>query len=208
MDYDVNELIAVRESEHYKKQIARICAPCIQKIVDDELIEFYGSEKRGNNDKYGKWLSNCFIARVEIDGELNRSSEHYYQREKFRIDATDPHVIEWCKLRRVPVELQLNINKAYREQMATVSPVIVARQGRTKSVVIRGDWESVKNAVMWRALVAKFTQNAEFAAALKSTGTRVLIERSPNDRYWAIDNRGVGANTLGIMLMVIRSFLE
>lgn len=218
MEYDPNEIATVRDCGRYREQLDRskenAAANTMQgitlprKIVDDQLIEFYGAERGDNNDQYGKWLSNCVYARIVIDGEINNSSEHYYQREKFRISREDPNVIKWCKERRTPIDIQLRSNQTVRDAMAILSPVQVAKFGQsTRDAPIRGDWEDIKNMVMWKALVAKFTQNPTFAEALKNTYPRILIERAPTDKYWAINNAGTGENTLGVMLMVLRDML-
>ena len=81
----------------------------------------------------------------------------------------------------------------------------MANWGRTtRDYKIRKDWNDVRVDVMYQALLAKFTQNPEFKQALKSTGDSVLIERAHTDKYWAIDDDGVGENMLGKLLMLVR----
>jgi ribA/ribD-fused uncharacterized protein len=219
MEFDPNEIIAVRTDPTYLNCIeqsrvrARGCRARgdlrPKKIVDDHMIEFYGSERAGNCDAYGKWFSNCVCAKITVDHEVNLSSEHYFQRQKFIIDESDQYVLEWCHERKLNIHDQIKANNAVRDHMATLSPVAVAKFGQSiRSAPIRSDWDNIRDKVMWDALVAKFTQNDEFAKALISTGERVLIERAPTDSYWAINNSGIGDNTLGAMLMVVRSMLE
>lgn len=219
MEFDPNELEAITTSPAYLEQI-EICRRSAReskargdktpsKIITDNMIEFYGSERGGNNDQYGKWFSNCVFARIDVDGEKNNSSEHYYQRRKFLVDENDPAVRKWCRERSVTVDSQIRNNQLIRDRMATLSPVAVAKFGQSmREAPIRGDWEQIKYAVMWKALVAKFTQNPEFAEKLKSTGEKILIERAPTDAVWAVNSSGVGNNMLGAMLMLLRSFLE
>lgn len=219
MEFDPVELDTIRADVKYQTEILRSREYAKlnkksgnnhpPKIVDDLLIEFYGSEHGGNNDKYGKWLSNCVYAPIEIEGEKNKSSEHYYQRYKFIVHKDDHEFIKWCHERKVDPVTQIENNNLVRMHMATLSPYAVARYGQTvRSVPLRSDWDRIRDRIMWDALVAKFTQNKDFAAALKSTGDRVLIERAPTDSYWAVNNTGTGSNTLGVMLMVIRDLLE
>lgn len=219
MEFDPAELEAITTDPFYLEQM-EICRRLARenkatgdknppKNITDNMIEFYGSERGGNNDQYGKWFSNCVFARIEVDGEKNNSSEHYYQRRKFLIDENDPIVRKWCKERSVKVDTQIRNNQLIRDRMATLSPVAVAKFGQSmRDAPIRGDWEQTKYSVMWKALVAKFTQNPEFAEKLKSTGEKVLIERAPTDAIWAVNNGGLGTNMLGAMLMLLRSFLE
>lgn len=214
MNYDENELSAVREQPNYIAQLARCRAAARlakmggisqpPKIVDGELVEFYGSERAGNNDKYGKWLTNCVGAAILVDGIKHSSTEHCYQKCKFQIQP-DAQIANWCKQHGISVGDQIKQNINTINYMSTLSPVAVAKYGQTnKNIPIRSDWDAVRNEVMWNALVAKFTQNAEFATKLKETGNRVLVERAPTDAYWAINNSGLGENTLGVMLMIIR----
>lgn len=211
MEYDPAEIIAITETIQYQTQTdksrARAAEPT--KNVDEFLIEFYGSNRGGNNDVYGKWLSNCFYAKISIDGKDYLSSEHYYQMSKFDIDPTDPVVIEWCRSRRIDPKQQVVTNANVRRHMATLTSVQVAKYGQSyRDSPIRGDWERVKDSIMFKALVAKYTQNADFRAALLQTGNAVLVERAPTDSYWAINNKGLGRNMLGVQLMLVRSLLE
>ena len=75
-----------------------------------------------------------------------------------------------------------------------------------------------RSEVVFRASVAKFTQNAELGAYLRGTGDRVLVEASPTDRIWGIGlaaehahatepSKWRGLNLLGFALMRARSQL-
>lgn len=218
MDYDLDELIAIRENPNYIQYIevskreaknAKLRKETRPKIVNANMIEFYGSERGGNGDTHGKWFSNCTYSKFTIANSTYISSEHYFQRAKFIINENDPEVLLWCREHRKPVQDQIKCNELVREQMATMTPVKVAQFGQTmRSAPIRGDWDIVRNQVMWDGLVAKFTQNAEYKKALVDTADAVLIERAPTDKYWAINNTGQGDNTLGVMLMALRNLLD
>lgn len=154
------------------------------KTVNEEVVEFYGK-----NDPFGPWLSNCTRAFTLIDGRYYPSSEHYFQIAKF--DGNTPqHIVN-------------------RDHMLTLSPVDVANYGREyRKLPIRPDWDQVRDSVMYHALREKFTQNTEFNQKLRETDDRVLIERAPNDKYWAIANTGEGQNRLGVLLMIVRDELH
>ncbi|SIP86049.1 NADAR [Pacmanvirus A23] len=217
MEFDQNEIDVILTDTKYQEQLERsklyakeqrkqgILRP--NKIVDDELIEFYGSNRNGS-DPFGKWFSNCVFARIIVDGKINNSSEHYFQREKFVI-CIDDKIKNWCRERKIPIEVQLKNNQLIYDKMATLSPVAVAKYGQTvRNAPIRSDWDEIRLSVMYKTLFAKFTQNKDFGEALKNTGDKVLIERAPTDSYWAVNNSGVGTNMLGVMLMVIRNVIE
>ena len=57
------------------------------------------------------------------------------------------------------------------------------------------------------ALRAKFTQHPELKQLLLSTGNKILIEHTSNDKYWG-DGYGTGLNRLGQCLMIIRDELN
>jgi hypothetical protein len=103
----------------------------------------------------------------------------------------------------------LNFNDC--KQIITAStPGEAKRLGR--KVKLRKDWESVKDGVMWRALIYKFS-NPELAQKLISTGDEYLKEGNWwHDNYWGSCKCGKcqdhGQNKLGLMLMRIRDQLN
>ena len=68
----------------------------------------------------------------------------------------------------------------------------------------RKDWEGVKIDIMRKALLAKFIQHDDLRKKLKDTGKRLLVERSPYDKFWGDGGDGSGQNWLGRLLMEIR----
>ena len=154
------------------------------KTVNNDLIEFYGSK-----DGYGKYFSNFALYPITIDGIKYRSSEHYFQIYKLNVPNND-------------------INKKIQESMMTMTPAQVAKQGRDRSIQIRNDWDKIKKEVMLSALRAKFTQHDDLKQVLLNTQDAVLVERSPYDRIWGIDDKGIGNNFLGLLLMQVRDELR
>lgn len=84
------------------------------------------------------------------------------------------------------------------------TPSEAKRRGRT--VVLRQDWEAVKDRVMTEILLVKFLGSPELCRALVSTYPADLVEGNTwGDRYWGVDSRtGEGRNVLGNLLMDIR----
>ncbi len=72
-----------------------------------------------------------------------------------------------------------------------------------RRVLLRPDWEDVKQSVMEEIVRAKFTQNEELKQLLLSTGEQVLEEGNTwHDTFWGVDARtGEGQNHLGRILM-------
>ena len=142
------------------------------------VIHFYQK-----TDDYG-CFSNFSAHPIELDGRRWPTSEHYFQAQKF---AEREH------------------QEAIR---AAKSPMIAARMGRDRQRPLRPDWESVKDAVMHKAVLAKFTQHADLRERLLATGDATLVEHTERDRYWGDGGDGSGKNMLGRILMNVRADLR
>ena len=143
-----------------------------------KIINFYSTK-----EAYG-CFSNFAAYPFEIDGKVWRTSEHYFQAQKF---AGTEH----------EEELRL-----------VASPMVVARMGRSRQRPLRKDWETAKDDIMRTALRAKFTQNEELRKILLETGDARLVEHTANDRYWGDGGDGSGKIMLGRLLMELRDELK
>jgi N-glycosidase YbiA len=143
-----------------------------------EDVRFYGVK-----EPFGQ-LSNFAPFPVEIDGRVWPTAEHYFQAQKF-----------------VGTKHEEEIRRAK-------SPMVAARMGRAASRPLRNDWEDVKDAVMRKAVRAKFAQHASLRSLLVSTGSARIVEHSANDRYWADGGDGTGLNRLGAILMNVQDKLR
>ena len=123
---------------------------------------------------------------IEIEGIHYRTSEHYFQSQKL---IGTPFLRKLCEFPR--------------PRQAFEYP----RQPHV-SAWVRQDWHMVKDDVMYRALIAKFTRHAHLRRRLLSTGDRMLVEHSPYDSYWGDGPDGNGLNRLGELLMRLRSALR
>lgn len=141
-------------------------------------ILFYGSSK----DFYCG--SNFYPAPIKLDGKIWPTTEHYFQAMKF---------------------LDLSCQELIRRQP---SPGQAAKLGRSRTLPLRKDWESVKDNVMRKALEAKFTQHPDLKKELLETGDAKLIEDSPVDWYWGWGSDHKGKNMLGKLLMELREKLN
>jgi ribA/ribD-fused uncharacterized protein len=143
-------------------------------------IRFY----RANEKPYGAF-SNLYRCTVVVDGITYPTAEHAYQAAKAR---TQP-VRDWL--------------------LAAPSPALVAMAAHglyTWDIV--PNWSKLKVERMQTVLRAKFSQHAELRALLVGTGSARLVEAGTVDnavnRMWGEVN-GIGKNTLGKLLMQIRS---
>lgn len=135
------------------------------------------------HDEYGEF-SNFSAYPIELDGKTWPTSEHYFQAQKF----TDEQIIE-------------NIR-------TTLNPMTIAQIGRAKHDSFKSNWDSIKDKVMQKALLAKFTQHPSLANLLLGTQGSELIEHTKNDAYWADGGDGRGRNKLGCFLMDLRKKLQ
>ena len=141
-------------------------------------IRFYSHRE----EPYG-CFSNFSPHGFDLDGFWWPTSEHYFQAQKY-------------------------INTPYADQIRTAnSPMIAARLGRSRKQPIRADWSEVKDDVMRRAVLRKFTTNTDIREVLLSTGDAILIEATSDDYYWGCGTKGTGLNMLGKILMEVRQQL-
>ena len=142
------------------------------------VINFYSI-----NDEYG-CFSNFYRHPIHLAGKRWRTSEHYFQAQKFR-GTTHEEAVRQCK-----------------------TPREAADMGRSRKLPLRRDWESVKDQVMLEAVRAKFTQHDDLKAILLGTGDARLVEHTANDSYWGDGGDGSGKTRLGQVLMQVRDELR
>lgn len=146
-------------------------------------IRFYLSK-----DPYYE-LTNHSAHGFDLDGHFWPTVEHYYQAQKF---AGNEYA-----------------GNEYAEAIRNApNPMAARRMGRDRGHPIRPDWDAVKEAVMYRATLAKFESNPDALASLLSTGEEELVEASPRDLYWGSGADGSGLNRYGQILMQVRGLLR
>eukprot|EP00731_Ephydatia_muelleri_P002171 Em0001g2171a len=122
---------------------------------------------------------------IQLDGKTWPTSEHYFQAQKF-------------------------VGTPYEEQVRNVPRARDAFDLSRRPDVspwLRSDWEKVKLDVMYKALLAKFSQHNNLRDMLVKTGNRLLIEHTSKDCYWGDGGDGRGQNNLGKLLMKVRTEL-
>jgi N-glycosidase YbiA len=127
-------------------------------------------------------LSNFSPPGVEADGVYWPTVEHYFQAQKF-LDADSRD-----RIRRA------------------ATPKEARELGQSRALKLRPGWDEMRETVMLSALRLKFTQPLA-RAVLISTGSRMLVESSPFDYFWACGQDGSGQNRLGHLLMQVRQGL-
>ena len=123
------------------------------------------------------FLSNFYECQIFYNGRPYKSSEAAYQSMK-------------------------TMSTLERDEFSKLSPDEAKRKGRQLS--LRHDWEDIKDDIMYKVLVCKFSQNPDLSKQLVLTGDAELVEGNTwGDTYWGVCN-GVGEDRLGMILMRIR----
>lgn len=147
--------------------------------LQDNSHDMFITKFRG---KYS-FLSNFYSCEVMLDGVKYPTIENAFQASK-TLDRDERVVFQTC----TPVEAK---KLGYK-------------------VSLRQDWEYTKDSIMFGLLVQKFIQNETFNNLLMQTMDKYIIEGNNwGDRYWGCemeDNKWVGKNKLGRMIMIIREY--
>lgn len=127
------------------------------------------------------FLSNFYDAPVMYDGFLFNNNESAFQSAKV-------------------------IDKHKRDQFCNLDASTAKRKGR--HVLLRHDWEDVKDQIMYDVVRDKFTRNEILRQKLLDTKDEELQEGNTwGDIYWGVCN-GRGKNKLGKILMRVREELR
>lgn len=146
--------------------------------TDSSPVKFYSRK-----NSYGEF-SNFALFPIKVDNKIWGTSEHYYQAHKYD---------------------QSNLQEYVRQAK---TPEEAAKRGRKKELPKRTNWKQIKDQIMYKALVAKYTQHQSLKELLLSTGKAPIIEHTKRDKYWGDAGDGSGKNKLGKMLVDIRSKIQ
>lgn len=171
--------------------------------MSQNVIKFY----RQSEVPYGVF-SNFPFRPIELDGKTWNSSEIYFQAMKFAGTEHEDIIAE------------------------AATSKLAAQMGRDRSRPLRPDWDEVvdlgtedsrlqalweryvnrpcllKDYVMFKAVLAKFTQHEDLGALLLATEDALIVEHTEVDSYWADGGDGSGLNMLGRILMIVRELLD
>jgi len=124
-----------------------------------------------------RWLSNFWPAKVSVYGEEYPTVEHAYQAAK-------------------------SLNAEVRKSIQNC-PTPKDAKRVSHLIEIRKDWDEVRVRIMYYLLKQKFV-DAILRQKLIDTGDKILVEGNTwGDKFWG-QVGGVGENTLGKLLMMIR----
>lgn len=162
-----------------------------------DFLLFWGHTPKTSTSVDASCLSQWFPRAFTVDGLRYATAEHFMMAEKARLfrDA-----------------------EAVPKILDAKSPAEAKALGRAVRGFEPDAWERARFDAVVRGNVAKFGQNEELGAFLKSTKEKVLVEASPRDRIWGIGMgasnpdarvpaRWRGRNLLGFALMAARAQL-
>lgn len=118
------------------------------------------------------------------DGVYWKTSEHYYQAQKF----FEPDIKE--------------------KIINAETPKIASNIGRDRSLPLRPDWEEVKIGVVYEAVYYKFKQNKDIQDKLLKTGDALIVEATVKENYWGCGPNNDGTNHYGKILVIVRETLR
>lgn len=105
-----------------------------------------------------------------------------------------------------------------KEILATNDVARIKALGRVVKEYNDNYWNGVRQIIVYKGLLAKFSQNAELRENLINTGDAFIAECAVKDRIWGIglsmkdenrydQNKWKGQNLLGYALMMVRKQL-
>jgi ribA/ribD-fused uncharacterized protein len=142
-------------------------------------------------------LSQWYPAPFTVDDVRYATAEHFMMAAKARLFGDDASA---------------------RAILGAKTPAEAKKLGRSVAGFDDEAWVAARSDVVFRASMAKFSQDPALRAFLVGTGARVLVEASPTDRIWGIGlaaaderardpRRWNGLNLLGFALMRARAEL-
>jgi len=167
----------------------------IEENQENEFIFFWGHQpsKDGTITKtcFSQWWLSSFV----VNKITYESAEHWMMAKKAELFGDEK------QLKNILSDLSPANAKKYGRKVKDFDPLI---------------WEEKAYQIVVEGNFHKFSQNAELAKFLLSTGNKVIVEASPFDKIWGIgtDKHLVnpkewkGTNLLGFALMEVREELS
>lgn len=144
---------------------------------------------------WGGIFSQWTPSRIVVDGVSYNCNEQYMMASKAMLFGDD---------------------KMYVKIMEAENPSLQKAYGRQVAKFDSAKWNEISRLVVYRANLAKFTQNCNNYKYLMETGDKIIVEASPEDKIWGIGlhashpdawdtEKWQGTNWLGEAIMQVRS---
>jgi GTP cyclohydrolase II len=154
-------------------------------LIIDEILLFAKYPEKENKilfyekyDEYGGF-SNFSNHMFSLEGKAWRTSEHYYQAQKFKRNSLEYRAVQYAKTANEAKIIAHSYKYHYQ------------------------DWNEKRIYFMHNGLIEKFRQNLNLQQELLNTKESYIVENASDDNYW-----GVGKNILGRLLMYVRDELR
>lgn len=151
-----------------------------------------------NPDEENGYLSNWYLSNFTINNITFTSMEQYMMYEK---------------------AICFNDYKVAEEILNTKDVRKIKELGRLVKNYNDHIWNGVRQIIIYKGLLAKYSQNEELKEKLLNTEDAILVECAVNDRIWAVGlsmkdpnrfdiNKWNGQNLLGYATMLVRKDLK
>ena len=151
-----------------------------------------------NPDEENGYLSNWYLSDFKVDSIKFSSMEQYMMYQK---------------------AIVFNDTKSAKKILETTDVSKIKALGRQVSNYNDTYWNGVRQIIVYKGLLAKFSQNEDLKKKLLDTGDDILAECAVQDKVWGIGismkdvNRldmvkWRGENLLGFALMMVREELQ
>ena len=151
-----------------------------------------------NPEEENGYLSNWYLSDFKIDSIKFSSTEQYMMYKK---------------------AIVFNDNKIAKEILETTDVSKIKALGRQVSNYNDTYWNGVRQIIIYKGLLEKFSQNKDLKKRLLNTGNDILAECAVQDKIWGIGlsmkdvnrwdmEKWRGENLLGFALMMVREELQ
>jgi len=151
-----------------------------------------------NPDEENGYLSNWYVSEFKIDSIKFSSMEQYMMYKK---------------------AIVFNDTKIAKEILETTDVSKIKALGRKVSNYDDTYWNGVRQIIIYKGLLEKFSQNKDLKKRLLNTGNDILAECAVQDKIWGIGlsmkdvnrwdmEKWRGENLLGFALMMVREELR
>ena len=151
-----------------------------------------------NPDEENGYLSNWYLSDFKIDSIKFSSMEQYMMYKK---------------------AIVFNDNKIAKAILETTDVSKIKALGRQASNYNDTHWNGVRQIIIYKGLLEKFSQNEDLKKRLMNTGNDILAECAVQDKIWGIGlpmkdvnswdmEKWRGENLLGFALMMVREELQ
>ena len=151
-----------------------------------------------NSDEENGYLSNWYLSEFKVDSIQFSSMEQYMMYKK---------------------AIVFNDTKIAKEILETTDVSKIKALGRQVSNYNDTYWNGVRQIIIYKGLLEKFSRNEDLKKRLLNTGNDILAECAVQDKIWGIGlsmkdvnrwdmEKWRGENLLGFALMLVREELR